>query len=167
MNLIVCRNKLERPDTFQDTMHLVYYDDGIWIEYIYPCTSHAGLHYLKNPSRNQGVAILKHNHQYRSSFKIGMRSSGYECLVPATDILVWRDGDRDEVIDYGGDDHSSSGIQIHRANRSNSSVSVGRYSAGCVVLQTGFDNFMEMCHKQPSYGLGSKFSLTILWGMFL
>ena len=80
LNLIVCRNTIERPDTFQDTMHVVYHDGQKWIEYIYPCTSHAGLYYLQNPSRSAGVAILKHDHQYRSSFTIGMRSSGYECL---------------------------------------------------------------------------------------
>ena len=118
-------------------------------------------------SRSAGVAILKHNHQYRSSFKIGMRSSGYECLVPCKDIPVWRDGDRDEVIDYGGEDHDSAGIQIHRANSSNTSLRIGRYSAGCVVLQTGFNDFMDLCHKQVQGRKGSTFTLTILKGIHL
>ncbi len=167
LNLIVCRNQIERVDTFQDTMHVVYHDGQKWIEYIYPCTSHAGLYYLQNPSRSAGVAILKHDHQYRSSFIIGMRSSGYECLVPCKEILVWRDGDRDDVIEFGGEDHDSAGIQIHRANKFDTSIKIGRYSAGCVVLQTGFDGFMDLCYKQRGAGLGSKFTLTILKGMFL
>ena len=96
-----------------------------------------------------------------------MRSSGYECLVPCGDIPVWRDGNKDSIIEYGGNDFDSAGIQIHRANSSNTSLKVGRYSAGCVVLQTGFDNFMDLCYKQKNAGKGSKFSLTILWGMFL
>ena len=167
LNIIACRNMKERPDTFQDTIHVVYHDGSKWIEYVFPCTTHAGQHYLLNPSRSSGVAILKHNHQYRSSFKIGMRSSGYECLVPCKDIPVWRDGTRDEVIDYGGEDHDSAGIQIHRANSSNTSLRIGRYSAGCVVLQTGFNDFMNLCHKQVQYRKGSTFTLTILKGMHL
>jgi hypothetical protein len=167
LNLIVCRNTIERPDTFQDTMHVVYHDGQKWIEYIYPCTSHAGLYYLQNPSRSAGVAILKHDHQYRSSFTIGMRSSGYECLIPCKEILVWRDGNRDDVIEFGGEDHDSAGIQIHRANAFDTSVKIGKYSAGCVVLQSGFGGFMDLCYKQRGAGLGSKFSLTILKGMFL
>ena len=166
LNIIACRNMLERPDTFQDTIHVVYWDQK-WIEYVYPCTTHAGQHYLLNPSRSSGVAILKHDHQYRSSFKIGMRSSGYECLIPCKDIPVWRDGNRDEVIDYGGADHDSAGIQIHRANASNTSLRIGRYSAGCVVLQTGFNDFMDLCHKQVQNRKGSTFTLTILKGIHL
>jgi hypothetical protein len=166
LNIIACRNMSERPDTFQDTIHVVYWDQK-WIEYIFPCTTHAGLHYLLNPSRSSGVAILKHDDQYRSSFKIGMRSSGYECLVPCKEILVWRDGDQNDVIEYGGEDHSSAGIQIHRANSSNTSVKIGRYSAGCVVLQTGFNDFMELCKKQVQNRKGSTFTLTILKGLYL
>lgn len=167
LNLIVCRNDIERPDTFQDTMHVVYHDGEKWIEYIYPCTSHSGIYYLRNPSRRAGTAILKHDYQYRSVFTIGRRSSGYECLIPCADIPVWRDGDRDDVVEFGGDDYDSAGIQIHRANAFDTSVKVGKYSAGCVVLQTGFDGFMDLCYKQKSHGKGSKFSLTILWGMYL
>ena len=161
LNIIACRNMKERPDVFQDTIHVVYWDQK-WIEYVYPCTTHAGQHYLLNPSRSAGVAILKHDHQYRSSFKIGMRSSGYECLIPCKEILVWRDGDKDDVIEYGGEDHSSAGRQIHRANASNTSLSIGRYSAGCIVLQTGFDEFMNLCKKQVQSRKGSTFTLTIL-----
>ena len=162
LNIIACRNMLERPDT----IHVVYWDQK-WIEYVFSCTTHAGQHYLLNPSRSSGVAILKHDHQYRSSFKIGMRSSGYECLVPCKDIPVWRDGDCNEVIDYGGEDHDSAGIQIHRANSSNTSLRIGRYSAGCVVLQTGFNDFMGLCHKQVQNKKGSTFTLTILKGIHL
>lgn len=166
LNIIACRNMIERPDVFQDTIHVVYYDQK-WIEYIYPCTTHAGSHYLLNPSRRSGTAILKHNHQYRSSFKIGMRSSGYECLIPCKDIPVWRDNNKDDIVTYGGPDFDSSGIQIHRANANDTSVFVGRYSAGCVVLQTGFNDFMNLCHKQVNTGKGSTFTLTILEGIHL
>ena len=100
-------------------------------------------------------------------FTIGRRSSGYECLVPCADIPVWRDGNRDDIIDYGGEDYDSAGIQIHRANAFDTSATIGKYSAGCVVLQTGFDSFMDLCYKQHSNGKGLKYSLTILWGLFL
>lgn len=166
LNIIACRNMEERPDTFQDTIHVVYFKKT-WVECIFPCTTHAGNHYLLNPGRTEGTAILKHDHQYRSSFKIGMRSSGYECLVPCKDIPVWRDGNRDAIIDYGGEDHDSAGIQIHRANFENTSVQIGRYSAGCIVLQTGFDDFMNLCKKQVIMNKGSTFSLTILKGIYL
>jgi hypothetical protein len=167
LNIIACRNMQERPDTFQDTIHVVYHDGSKWIEYVFPCTTHAGQYYLNNPSRNAGTAILKHDHQYRSSFKIGMRSSGYECLVPCKDIAVWRDGDCDSIVEYGGEDHDSAGIQIHRANATDTTVLIGRYSAGCVVLQSGFTMFMDLCKKQVQNRKGSTYSLTILKGMYL
>lgn len=167
LNIIACRNMVERPDTFQDTIHVVYHDDRKWIEYIFPCTTHAGLYYLNNPSRRAGCAILKHDYQYRSSFKIGMRSSGYKCLIPCKDIPVWRDADRNDIATYGGEDHDSAGIQIHRANSSDNTVLIGKYSAGCVVIQTGFNLFMDLCEKQVQNRKGSTYSLTILEGLFL
>lgn len=166
LNIIACRNTVERPDTFQDTIHIVYWNQK-WIEHVFPCTTHAGLYYLQNPQRRSGCAILKHDYQYRSSFTIGMRSSGYKCLVPCKDIPVWRDSNLDDVIDYGGRDYDSAGIQIHRANASDNSVKIGRYSAGCVVIQTGFNTFMSLCEKQVSNNIGNKFTLTILEGLHL
>ena len=166
LNIIACRNMIERPNVFQDTLHVVYFD-GKWIEHVFSCTTHAGLYYLNNPTRKSGCAVLKHDHQYRSSFKIGMRSSGYKCLIPCADIPVWRDANMDDIVQYGGSDYDSSGIQIHRANSTDTTVNIGKYSAGCVVIQSGFDMFMNLCEKQVESKKGSKFSLTILRGIYL
>jgi len=166
LNIIACRNMEERPDAFQDTLHVVYWKNR-WVETIFACTTHAGKYYLNNPSRQSGCAVLKHDYQYRSSFKIGKRSSGYECLVPCKPIPVWRDNNKDDVVDYGGEDHDSAGIQIHRANITETTIQVGKYSAGCVVIQTGWNEFINLCKKQILLEKGSTFSLTILKGLYL
>lgn len=166
LNIIGARNPEPRPDEFDDLLHVVYKLDGKYIETIFPATLDAGKHWMENPSRSDGTAVLIHPYQYRSAFTFGMHKGQYDCLVQRKEIPVWREKDLDLEID----EHNPStawAIQIHRAASHERSSQVGRYSAGCLVIQTGFSEFMDLCRQQKTFTGSSIFSLTILEGRYL
>ena len=166
LNLIVCRNvDSDYPNTFKDTLHVIHHNDLYWEEFIFPCSSTAGEFWLKNTKRRDGTAILKHDHQYLGAYTFGSHKGKYECLVPTRQMTIWRDPNRDSVLDYDVTEGTSASCQIHKAGKS--SFHVDKWSAGCIVVQNGFDEFMELCKLQESWGRGNKFSLTILRGLWI
>ncbi len=165
LNIIACRNTALQGNTFRDTLHVVHHIEGVWEEHVFSCATCPGDWWLQNSKRNDGVAILMHDHQYRKGYTFGKHRGKYDCLVPAHSLEVWRDGNKDDVLDFGVMEGSSASVQIHKAG--SRSVYVEKWSAGCLVLQTGFDSFMSLCRLQKMHGLGSRFTLTILEGLFL
>lgn len=166
MNIIACRNPFPRPDEFDDLIHVVYRENGLYIEQIWPCTTDAGKYWLQNPSRAAGTAVLMSPYQYRSAFTFGLHRQTYPALVQRKTIPVWRDNDLDDEVEHINEG-TANAIQIHRASKNNRSSLVGKWSAGCVVIQTDYDSFMGVLNKQYRY-LGSKiFSLTVLEGLYL
>jgi hypothetical protein len=91
-----------------------------------------------------GAAILKPG-QYEGCWKIG-NHRGYEALVQDKPVIVYRDNNRDNILDVASqnvDIHVGVfGINIHRANRNGRSVQVDKWSAGCQVLQNRKRNHM-------------------------
>ncbi len=166
LNIIGCRNPLPRINEFDDFLHVVYYHNQKWLEHIYPCTLDAGAYWLKNPMRQGGTAHLKHPYQYRSAFTFGSHKGEYDCLVTPQKIEVWRDSNKNLKLDEYKESDSYA-IQIHKASKGDRSALVNKWSAGCCVLQTGFEDFMDLCYKQKKNGKGSKFTLTVLEGRYL
>ena len=166
LNIIGARNPLPRPNEFDDLLHVVHKHNDRWLEHIFPCTLDAGAHWLENPMRRGGTAALMHPHQYRSAFTFGSHRGEYPCLVQAKKIPVWRDNNRNDEIDEFNEGEATA-IQIHRASSGERSALVNRWSAGCVVLQSEFGTFMELCRKQKVNRRGDKFSLTVLEGRYL
>ena len=165
MNIIACRNPYPRPDEFDDFIHIVYKLDEQYIEHIFPCTTDAGKHWMENPMRSDGTAILMAPFQYRSSFTFGLHKKSYKCLVQKTEIKVWRDNDGDleiEPINEG----VAHAIQIHRASSKERSTRVGKWSAGCVVIQTEWTEFINTLEQQERFIGSNTFSLTVLEGIF-
>lgn len=166
MNIIACRSYTARPDEFDDLIHVVYKENGLFIEQIWPCTTDAGKYWLENPSRAAGTAVLMHPYQYRSAFTFGLHRQTYPALVQRISIPVWRDNDKDLEVEHINEG-TATAIQIHRASKNNRSTLVGKWSAGCVVIQTDFDGFIGVLNKQHRYLNSKIFSLTILKGLYL
>ncbi len=166
LNIIGCRNPLPRPNEFDDLIHVVHYHNGLWHEYIFPCTLDAGAYWMENPMRKGGTAHLIHPHQYKGAFTFGSHRGEYPCLVQKRKIIVWRDSNRNSELDEYNEGEATA-IQIHRASKGDRSALVNKWSAGCCVLQTGFDEFMNLCYKQQKNNRGSSFSLTVLEGRYL
>ena len=166
MNIIACRSFTARPDEFDDLLHVVYKENSLFIEHIFPCTTDAGKYWLMNPMRTDGTAILMDTYQYRSAFTFGFHKGSYPCLVQRKAIPVWRDNDLDldiENINEG----TATAIQIHRAGKHERTTRVGKYSAGCIVIQTGYQDFMDTVKKQKQFLHSEIFSLTVLKGLYL
>jgi hypothetical protein len=76
----------------------------------------------------------------------------YTALTQCRPVQVYRDNNRDEIIDMQEDSiyEGIFGINIHRAHSQFEVQTVGKYSAGCQVIQrsSDFDVLINACEKQ-------------------
>ena len=127
----------------------------------WPATCDPGTYWLESPMRADGTAILIPG-QYRSSWQLGLHK-GYEALVQCKPVKVWRDNNKDKIIDWGRSKAHKGmyGINIHKAGAKSSRVD--RWSAGCQVLSQAahFADLMALAHKSAET-YGDKFTYTLL-----
>ena len=102
LNLIGIRQAKQIPNKFKDRFLIIYQADGKWHEIEFPFTSTPGSYWLQNPSRVSGTAVLCHNKQYRSCWKLGLHRGKYEAMVQVREMSVWRDNNKDLKADYDG-----------------------------------------------------------------
>lgn len=139
--IIATRSRTSTPGFFDDFLHVVWKDDKGWHDHMWPCTVDPGVPWLLDPMNPNGTARLAPG-QYR--FKLGLHNNAYECLVQDGPVTVLRDNNRNEVIDEGVPDTGNFAIQVHRASASGTSVKVGKWSAGCIVLPRGLEDVLDM-----------------------
>jgi len=163
---IVGLRRATTPDAFDDRIFVVYRDaSGVLTVRSWAATTDPGVYWRRNPGKVRGTAILKAG-QYRSAWRIGLHKGVHPALVQDSPVTVWRDSNRDALIDIGLDSETGTfGINIHRAGTSSSVVD--KWSAGCQVFATnaGFEEFLALCRAQVSSGAGSRFTYTLLEGV--
>ena len=165
INIIGIR-KTYKPelDKFDDILVVIYNNHKGFEEIKYfPITTETGKHYLNNPMNDGGTAILVPN-QYKGSYSIGTHNGVYEALIQTGAVKVWRDNNKDDILDYTGKESKGYyGINIHRANSLYNSPNVGYYSAGCQVFENSdnFKGFMNICRTSKQY-YGNKFTYTLI-----
>lgn len=170
LNLIGIRSKNQVPNKFKDRFIVIYEADGKWHELEFPFTSLPGHYYLKNPSRINGTAVLIHNRQYRSCWKLGLHRGKYEALTQVGEMAVWRDNNKDEIADFNGEEESGYfGINCHRASEYRESESIDRWSAGCQVLAnpSHFAVIINLVKQQIKHGYGDTCSYILIEEDFL
>ena len=166
LNLIGIRRDNDGTNKFDDFMVVLYKSEGLKeVCKIYPITTDPGEHWLKHPINPKGTAVLVPG-QYRGTWKLGKHQNNYEALVQRKPVKVWRDNNKDEVIDYQQlklVNEGYFGINIHRSNPYTQSYLVNRWSAGCQVFQKieDYKEFMELC-KNSSALYGNSFSYTLV-----
>jgi len=165
VNIIGVRNNSTKPNSFDDELHIIYRDNkNAVIHKIYDITTDAGLHYLLNPMNSKGTALLVPN-QYRGTWKIGLHRGKYEALVQSKPVKVWRDGNKDNVLDFDSTvtHEGVFGINIHRANANRESVQVDKWSAGCQVFANpdSYADFMSIIKKSRDI-YGNSFTYTLV-----
>ena len=128
-------------------------------------TTDPGKYWLENPTNPKGTAVLVPG-QYRSTWKIGKHQGKYEALVQRKPVKVYRDNNKDDVIDYKNIstsiDEGYFGINIHRSNPYTESYVINKWSAGCQVFKAveDYNEFMELCNKSSEiYGNGFTYTL--------
>ena len=164
LNIIGIRSADHQANRFDDTIHCVYKDkDGDWIQKSWPCTTEPGKYWLENPTNVNGTAVLVPG-QYRSVWKIDKHQGKYYALCQRNGtVKVYRDDNRDEIIDCDPDTITEGfyGINIHKAGAH--STQIDRWSAGCQVFanESDFDEFMVICGKARE-NWGNAFSYTLI-----
>lgn len=166
LNIVGLRADSTVPNRFDDTILVLYADDrGRWTLKAWPATTDPGTHWLRQPMSPQGTAILKGNMQYPGVYAVGLHKGQYEALVQRNGpVTVIRDYDRDAVLDFmnGREATGYFGINIHRASRTGTSVTVDRHSAGCQVFADAgdFEEFMTLCRTHRDR-YGNAFTYTL------
>lgn len=166
LNIIGERFK-SAPNTFNDILHVVFKVDGLWQHHQFKCSTEPGLFWLENPSRVDGCAVLQSPQQMRGAFELGLHKGTYTCLRQRKVVKVWRDSNKDAVIDYGElADSEAWAIQIHRASKQRTSTRVNRWSAGCTVVANpaSYDIFIQICEQQKRHRGWSSFTYTMIDG---
>jgi hypothetical protein len=163
LNIVGIRSADSAPNLFNDWLTVFYSFEGVWNYFAFPATTDPGTYYRENPINVRGTAVMKPG-QYRGAYKIG-RHRGYKALEQKGVITVFRDADRDEEIDTTGvpEETGIYAVNIHRANAFRPSVRVGRWSAGCQVIQDPdhFAFLLALCERaREKYG--NSFSYTLL-----
>ena len=150
-------NKLS--NSFDDMTHIVVNGKVLFST---TSTCDPGLDNLLKPVNDNGCAIVM-NGYWKSLWKIGLHKGKYKALVQNSQVIVFRDDDKDSQLDYAditnvdprvtdwGSDKSKKiiidncqsylierghfGINCHRASEHKLIAKIGLYSAGCCVIQ--------------------------------
>lgn len=167
LNLVGLRNKTFVPNTFNDELHVFYKDERrIWRHHQFKATTDPGSFYLVHFERSNpnGVAVLKQG-QYVNAYEIGFHKGQYQALTQKGNVTVYRDYDRDAVIDFipSTQQKGRFGINIHRASATNISQKVSRWSAGCQVIQDPKDfNMLMNLAERHRQAHGNTFTYTLI-----
>jgi peptidoglycan hydrolase-like protein with peptidoglycan-binding domain len=138
INIIGVRSNNTISNSFDDEMHLVWVNNGLWQHKKYRITTDPGTYCLEHPEvygRAAGTAIMVPG-SYRA-YKWDMHRGKYETLCQrAAPIRVWRDNDRNNILSFGHDDDPGIegwyGVNLHHAGEN--STRVDEWSAGCQVF---------------------------------
>jgi hypothetical protein len=164
VNLIGVRRDTQKPNRFDDFFLVIYKTDGEWTYHWFPCTTDAGLFYLENPIVKQGCALLKEG-QYRGAYEIGLHKSKYEALVQRKPVTVYRDNNRDNILDFDAPTETGLfGINIHKGSDFRTKdYAVDKWSAGCQVLESysDFHSLMRICRLSAQV-YGNSFTYTLI-----
>ncbi len=169
LNIWGVRSRSTRPNQFDDEMHVFFVGDRQpikkWHHYVFSITTDPGTYWLKNPLHPQGTAMLAAG-QYVDTYKIDRHRNKYYALCQRLGkVRVFRDYDRDALLDFnnGRPDSGMFGINIHRARKSGTTYTVDNHSAGCQVFQRAndFNFFMKLCEIHRKLH-GNKFTYTLI-----
>ena len=150
-------------DMFDDYVGVAYFSSGHLEVDLYQATTEPGRHWLLNPLRATGCAIMKEG-QYLGSYAVGGHGkSKYPALRQIKAIPVYRDNNLDNNHDL---DESTLDTGIHYTNihHGYGATLVRKNSAGCIVIQSKdrFNNeFMPLVRRSAEI-YGNSFTFTLL-----
>jgi hypothetical protein len=163
LNIVGIRSDQLEQEAFDDWITVFYLSDGRWNYFPFPGTTDPGSFYLHEPLSVSGTAILKPG-QYRGSHKVG-KHKNYRALQQQKPVTVYRDNNRDGYLNTDGmlQETGMFGINIHRSNAHRPSTLVGKWSAGCQVLQdpVHFNFLLELCESAAAK-YSNSFTYTLL-----
>lgn len=166
LNIFGIRSANTAAGAFDDWLGVFWmnWDTDGWEFHIWRATTDPGTYYLDQPLNVTGTAIMVEGH-YPASYEIGLHKGKYEALVQCKPVKVYRDNDRDEILDMMPETIQKGlfGLNIHRASADHRSIQVGKWSAGCQVVADprDFARLMDIC-RIAEEAWGPTFSYTLL-----
>lgn len=163
INLIGIRSPDKSSNKFNDIFIAALKINGLGQAFNFACTTDPGMYYRLNPVNVHGTAIVVPG-QYRGLWKIGKHKGEYKALVQHGPVKVWRDSDKNEIIDRQAlVDEGYYGINCHRTAYAKAPLLVDRWSAGCQVLACAqeFDLLMGLC-SMADFKYGNSFTYTLI-----
>ena len=169
LNIFGIRDLCSEKDTFNDFVGVAYEDDLCQKKVdLYPSTTDPGLHYLRNPLNKDGTIIMLEG-QYKACYKSGIHGRTglypYKALEQCGSMDYVRDNNKDDKYDIDISKKITGVFKtnLHRCSKWKIVRYIGRYSAGCQVVQDPkhFDELMVTANRQQSLGFGDKFSYTL------
>ncbi|WP_299594335.1 hypothetical protein [uncultured Microbulbifer sp.] len=163
LNLIGVRTADNTANTFNDHLAVAFRFDGRPHCYVFPATTDPGLYWRQNLANVNGTAIVVPG-QYAGLWQIGQHQGKYQALVQRAPVTVYRDSNRDQVLDTDTTTESGLfGINCHRARADGESSQVDRWSAGCQVLANAadFTLLMALCNR-ARMEWGNRFTYTLI-----
>jgi hypothetical protein len=162
LNLIGIRNADLHANSFNDLFIVAFKVKGVEQVMAFDCTTDPGIYWRENLANVKGTGWLKPG-QYRSMWTFGRHQGKYPALVQYSPVTMYRDNDRDGLLETLTEETGMFGINGHRANEKMKSKNVDKWSAGCQVLASPFDFDMVLstCRKAATIH-GDKFTYTLL-----
>ena len=163
LNIIGIRNDNAVPNSFDDTICVLFkdeYDEDTLV--CFPATTDPGTYWLEHPMNVEGCAIMKEGN-YKEVYKIGIHKN-YKALQQIGKINYIRDNNKDKVLDFDAPKKVSGMYEtnIHHADEAGKSVLVDKWSAGCQVIQKGWQEFIDLCEKSRLITERNLFDYTLL-----
>lgn len=165
LNIVGIRSATTVPNSFDDRIVVFWKDDSNqWQWHDGAATTDPGTYWLRNPMNAQGTAMLAAG-QYIDSHELGLHRGQYAALVQRGPLDIFRDYDRDAVLDFGIGRaiRGLFGINIHRSSGVGTAKTVDKYSAGCQVWASidRYNTFIELCRRHRDLH-GNKFTYTLI-----
>lgn len=109
------------------------------VQEVFACSTTAGKHYIQNPITYGGITgtaiacqqIVKSSHQFKTSANWKSLWLGMPYFQQIKPIQIYRDGNKDSVIDKKTTQKGLFGINFHQAGLGNF---IDNWSAGCQVV---------------------------------
>tara|TARA_R110000765_G_scaffold76610_6_gene150176 strand:- start:382 stop:1002 length:621 start_codon:yes stop_codon:yes gene_type:complete len=174
LNIVGVRSVNSKSNSFDDVLCVLYKDNfGQWVLEKFECTTDPGKHWLLNPLNKNGTLIMVPS-QTRGAYKIGVHGRTgrypYEALEQVKPMPYVRDNNKDTILNFDLIENKANWIRgvfktnIHRASKWKTLLGIGKYSAGCQVIQSpqSFDRFMALCILQVKSGHGNSFTYTLI-----
>ena len=175
LNLFGIRSPDILSGEYNDLLGCAYKESGQWNVRYWLATTDPGLYYRESPLNVNGTAILVPG-QYKGVYSVDLHAGKYLALCQRNGpVTVWRDDNKDDVLDHNVDEESGYfGINIHASSSTpydqtrdrDADSDVGKWSAGCQVhaTTTGFREMMGLVNKQLEAhpGWDKTFTYTLL-----
>ncbi len=165
LNIVGLRSKSTIPNRFDDEIHIFYKVSNLnWYYHIFKATTDPGTFWLRQPLQPQGTAILQEG-QFLNAYGMGLHRGKYLALVQTGPVAIIRDYNRDAILDFNNGNKTTGyfGINVHRANKTGTTKTIDKNSAGCQVFENAddFSLFLKLCQKHKSL-YGNRFTYSLI-----